>query len=74
MKTLIFNPFVVNSNECKTQWFHEEDCPVIIKDKTVTFNPKKMLVDFPYRFEYCEEILVAIKKNDKVIDIYEEVT
>lgn len=68
--TLIY-VFDSSSHNCKYKIISEADCPIVIKDRTVTFNPKKMNVVYQYFFTYLGDKLMAVKNQDGTIDIYE---
>ena len=51
--------------------FSLADCPIVVKDKIISINPKIMKLNFEYAFEYLGEKLIAVKKSETVVKIYE---
>ena len=59
------------SNAKPSDFWTEKDATILIKERTVTINPKKMVLGHPYKFRYCGDELIAIKTKETPIEIYE---
>ena len=71
-----FSPWnEINIDEMHYETFETGKAHITIQDdETIVFNMPLMKTNFPYRFLWNDEERIAVKTNDKILEIHEVIS
>jgi len=60
-----------STSDSNYESFSTYDCPIITQGSKLLLNPEKMVQFLEYYFEWQGEKMMAVKRSDEKVEIYE---